>query len=245
MLVLYSRLTSLSTIFTFRMPRSPLYISLSVSDPYLLNLAAGEYFPHLCGHQQWSREFPSLSSIELRVAEYQSRKGSTPSGLGTLYRDQSVKFYYLSTFYSDLSLQRRLYVGQAATDLAHIHPPVVQSRQDIPKSSMYVSDDDRFVIPNRVSVEDWQDLNLAAGLQTGSENKVRECQPDVNENCRRLNFEWLEQDIQRSLTEFSRSNAGRSKSNIDDCFDVIQTAIKENLRNNTPQLNLLQVHLKR
>ena len=239
MVVLYSRLTSLSTIFTFRMPNSPLNVPLSVSDPYLLTLADGKFLSEPHGQHGWSGEAPSVSSLELRLAKYKFPKSSTPSGLGALYREKSVRFFHLSTLYSDLSLQKCVYVGQAATDLSHVRMPVVQSRQDIPKTPMFVSED-QFIVPNRVSAQDWEDPNFESERQLGFIDAGEEYRSSIDQDPQTLNFEWLERGIQRLSVRSSNSDLGISSAgNMDECLQIMRVATLEKLNTDTPPLKLL------
>lgn len=239
MVVLYSRLTSLSTIFTFGMSQSPLSIPLSISDPYLLILAGRESNSKVHDHQHWSGNHPSISSLELRPARYGFQKGSTPSGLGAFYREKSVRFYHLSTLFSDLSLQKCVYVGQAATDSSHISLPVAQYRQEIPKTPMFVLEDG-FIVPNRVSAKGWEDPNLEPELQIALKKEGGGYQSNTDEDPRTLNFEWLERGIQSLLTRLSTSDTDKSsRTNLDECLEIIQTATENKLNIGTPQLDLL------
>lgn len=239
MVVLYSRLTNVSSIFTFRMPQSPLSIPLSISDPYILILPGRQYNSKSHDHQQWSGENPSVSSLELRVAKYEFRRGSTPTGLGAFYRENSIRFYHLSILYSDLSLRKCVYVGQAATDSSHVLLPVVQYRQKIYKTPLFVSED-AFIVPNRVSAKDWEDPNLESEPRLGLKKDDGGYESTVDEDSRTLNFEWLAQGIQDLLTRSPTSSANKSsREDLDECLHVIQAATEDKLNTGTPQLELL------
>lgn len=239
MVVLYSRLTNLTSIFTFRMPQSSPKIPLSISDPYLLTLAGTESNSKSHNYQQWSGENPSVSSLELRVAMYEFRRGSTPSGLGAVYRENSTRFYHLSILYSDLSLQKCIYVGQAVTDSSHVLLPVVQYRQKIHKAPLFVSED-AFIVPNRVSAKDWEDHDLKSEPRVGLRKDDGGYESTIDDDSRTLNFEWLAQGIQNLLARSSTSNANASsRENLDECLHVIQAATENKLKTSTPQLELL------
>lgn len=238
MVVLYSRLTSLSTIFTFRMSQSPLSIPLSISDPYLLTLMGSEYSSKKPDHQRWSWKNPSISSLKLRAASYVFQKRSSASGLGALYRENSVRFFYLSILHSDLSLQKCLYVSQPATDPSHIQLPVVQYRQEISTTPISMPEDG-FIVPNRVSAKDWEDSELKAELQIALNKKEEGDQSENDADSRTLNFEWLERGIQSLLTRASSPNPDNSCINLDECLETLKTATKNKLNIGTPQVNLL------
>ena len=239
MVVLYSRLTGLSTIFTFKMSQSPLSIPLSISDPYLLTLTSNEYTSKMRDHQRWSKEIPSISSLELRSASFIFQGGSVASGLGTLYRERSVRFYYLSTLYSDLRLQKCLYVSQAATDFSHIELPVIRYRQEIPKTPTLVSEDG-FIVPNRVSAKDREDPNIEPELRIALNKGGEGYQSKTGEDSRTLNFEWLERGIQSLSTSASTLGTGISSGiNFDECLEALKTAVENKLNIGTPQLDLL------
>ena len=234
MVVLYSRLTNLSCIFTFRMPQSPPKIPLSISDPYLLTLAGTEFNSKSHDHQQWSGENPSVSSLELRAAKYEFRRGSTQSGLGAVYRENSTRFYHLSILYNDLSLQKCIYVGQTVTDSGHVVLPVVQYRQKIHKTPLVLSED-AFIVPNRV-----EDPNLKSEPRVGLRKDDGGYESTIDEDSRTLNFEWLAQGIQNLLSRSSISKANTSsRENLDECLHVIQAATENKLKTGTPQLELL------
>jgi hypothetical protein len=240
MVVLYSRLTSLSTIFTFGMLQSPLNIPLSISDPYLLPLVNREYDSNLHSHQRSSAETTSVSSLELRVTKYEVQKGFNPSGLGALYRERGVRFYQLSIFYTDLSLQQCVYVGQAATDPSHVQLPTAQNREDILKTPMLISEGG-FVVPNRVSAEEWIDPNLEPEAVTQLQKKSGRDKSDLDEDPWTLNFEWLEREIQslsrRSSATLNTENS--SRANLDECLERVFTATENKLKSGAPQLQLL------
>lgn len=241
MVVLYSRLTSLSTIFTFGMLQSPLTIPLSLSDPYLLPLVNRGYDSILHSHQRSSAETTSVSSLELRVIKYEVQKGSTPSGLGALYRERAVRFYQLSIFYSDLSLQQCVYVGHTTTDPSHFQLLTAQNREDILKTPMLISEAG-FVVPNRVSAEEWIDPNsVESEAVTQLRKEGGRYKPHLDKDPWTLNFEWLEREIQ-SLSRRISSNQNAEKSsraNLDTGLEKIFAATESKLKNGAPQLQLL------
>jgi hypothetical protein len=237
--VLYSRLTSLSTIFTFRMSQHPLGTPLSISDPYLLPLTDSGSKSESNDPQQLSEESPSLRSLELRCVKYQSRRRSNPSGPGALYREKSVRFYYLSTIYSDLSLRQCLYVGQEATDPTDVQLPAVQNRESILKTPMFISKDG-FVVPNRVSAKDWEDPNLNFGPRGGSERRDGRYKSTTDEDPFTLNFEWLEREVQSLSGPSSKPKIQDfSGANLDQCLQSVQSIIEDKLQSSTPGLDLL------
>lgn len=240
MVVLYSRLTSLSTLFSFRMSQAPLSIPLSISDPYLLTLTGDEHNSKTHGHQDRSRKNLPISSLELRAASYGFQKGSVPSGPGALYREKSVRFYFLSTLYSDLSLQRYLYVSQATTDTSQVCSPVVQQRQEIPEPPTYLSGDG-FIVSNRASAKDCENLDSEPDLQISSDREGGAAyQAKTDEDSRTLNFEWLERGIQSLSARVSTSGTDiRSSINLDECLATLKAATENKLKTVTPQVNLL------
>ncbi len=239
LVVLYSRLTSLSTIFTFSMSQNPLGTPLSISDPYLLPLADSASKSESNDPQQLSEESPSLSSLELRCVEYQSPRRSNPSGLGALYREKSIRFYHLSAIYSDLSLRQCLYVGQKATDPTDVQLPAVQNRESIFKTPMFISKDG-FIVPNRVSAKDWEDPNIESGPRGGLERKVGRYKSTTGEDPFTLNFEWLEREVQSLSGPSSNPNKDDSSgANLDLCLQSIQSTLEDKLQSSTPGLELL------
>ena len=239
MVVLYSRLTSLSTIFTFEISQAPLSIPMSTSDPYLLPLTGNEHHSKLHGPQNWSRKTPSISSLELRSTSYIPQNGSTPTESGIMYREKPVRFYYLSILYSDLSLQKCLYVGQAAIDPTRVLLPIIYPGQKPFGTAAFVSRDG-FIVPNRVSAKGRDDLNLKTDMQITLNKEERGFQSKAGEDPRTLNFEWLERGIRSLLTGTFRPGTRISSGvSFDECLKTLKAETENKLNNGTPQLKLL------
>lgn len=239
MVVLYSRLTSLSTIFTFEMSQAPLSIPMSTSDPYLLPLTGNEHHSKLHGPQNRSRKTPSISSLELRSTSYIPQNGSTPTGSGVWYREKPVRFYYLSVLYSDLSLQRCLYVGQATTDPTRVLLPMIHSGQNPFGTAAFVSGDG-FIVPNRVSAKGRDVLSLNTEMQIAPKKNAKGYQSNAGEDPRTLNFEWLERGIRSLLTGTFRPGTRVSSGvSFDECLKTLKAETENKLNNGTPQLKLL------
>lgn len=242
MIVLYSRLTSLSTIFTFRMSKPPLSIPMSISDPYHLTLMGNEYNSKMHDDQHRSRKNLSIYGLQLRPASYAIQKKSIPTGLGALYRAKSVRFYYLSTLYIDLSLQKRLYVSQATTDTIRVLLPLIQSQQEISETAT-VAPEGEFIVPNRVLAKGRDDLILESEIQISTNNKRgKGYQSKPNEDPRTLNFEWLERGIRSLLARASRPGMHTSFGiSFDECIKTLKAATENKLNSGTPPLTLLYV----
>lgn len=239
MVVLYSRLASLSTIFTFRMSPAPLSIPVSTSDPYLLPLTGNEHNSILHNRQNRSRKNPSISSLELRPASYATQKGSTSTGLGVLYREKSVRFYYLSILYSDLGLQKCLYVSQAITDPTRVLLPVSHSRHKISETATFVSEGG-FIVPNRCSAKNRDELSLKPEMQVALNKKERRYQSKADEDPRTLNFEWLERGIQSLwIGAFRPGSLVSSGVSFEECLKTLKDETENKLNIGTPPLNLL------
>ena len=242
MVVLYSRLTSLSTVFTFRMSKPPLCIPMSTSDPYHLTLMGNEYNSKMQDDQHRGRKDLSIYGLQLRPASYAIQKGSTPTGLGALYREESVRFYYLSTLYNDLSLQKSLYVSQATTDTIHVLLPLIQSQQEISEAAT-VASEGGFIVPNRVLAKGRDDLSLEPEMQiTLNKKKGKGYQSKPDEDPRTLNFEWLERGIRSLLARSSRPGMHISSGiSFDECLMTLKAATENKLNSGTPPLTLLYV----
>lgn len=238
LVILYSRLTSLSTIFTFRMSQSPLRIPMSTSDPYVLTLKGNEHSYKMHSFPQRSRTNPSIFSLELRPASYEVQKGSSPTGLGAFYREKSVRFYYLSTLYSDLSLQKCLYVSQATANPISVLPPEIHHRQEIFETIKLVSDDG-FIIPNRVSAIDREDPDFEPELQMALNKRGEGHQSKTIDDPQTLNFDWLERGIQSLLTRASTPNTHLYSMGFDECLKSLKITTENKLNTGTSQLNLL------
>lgn len=239
MVVLYSRLTSLSTIFTFGISQAPLSIPVSTSDPYLLPLTGNEHHSKLQKLQNWSRKTPSISSLELRSASYIPQKDFTPTESGVMYRENSVRFYYLSILYNDLSLQKCLYVGQATTDPTRVLLSEIHFGQTTFGTTTFVSENG-FIVANRVSAKSRDDLSSKTEMQIAPNKKKGKYQSKAGEDPLTINFEWLERGLHSLLTgTFRPGTRVSSDVSFDECLETLKDETENKLDIGTPQLKLL------
>ena len=237
MVVLYSRLTSLCTVFTFQTSTSPPGLPLSISDPFILPLSHElSAASTLIQSSHISAQMPSILNLQLKVVEYDIQDGSMTPGLGNQYNEGGVKFYQLLTLLNDLSLHECLYVGQPIGDSTQIQPPEVQKRRKFHDSPARVREDD-FIVPNRVSLQSLEGSSLQPTRPNWNEDKSQN-KLASKEDPWTLDFEWLEREIGEHSPRFSR-NQGAIGAPLDECLHSIRSAIINKLSYGPPGIESL------
>lgn len=204
--VLYSRLTSLTTVFSFQIAGPSSNRLPSAADPYSLPLLA----EHDLGLRvSKSMSFNThintrISGMFLRAVKYDSPYGSTPTGKGQLISENGAIFYQLSLLFNNLQLSERLYV-EASTDSDElIHAPVVFGRSKIAKTTAKVVNE--FIVP-----DGYVDNELGDLLQDPTNTELSSDNSDVeysteDQDPRTIRFEWLGEEINSALLESPNAN---------------------------------------
>lgn len=235
MVILYSRLTALSTVFSFQMSIAPPGIPLSVSDPIYLPLrheGQDRYNPISSGCV--STKKPSVTTLELNIVKYHALDESVLGGLGYQYREGGVKFYQLTILYNDLSLHQCLYASQLTSDVTQLQLPRIRKLADTHKIPKMVKERG-FIVPDRPSLEGYQDHILPLVSQEHRKTNAGAETLRSDEDPWTLNFGWLEREISKLSPEPSAAQVLRYKPGtpLDECLELIRSAIIEKVTDNT------------
>lgn len=243
MVVLYSRFTRFSTIFTFQLSASPVNLPTSVSDPYILPLDEKKEGDSSASLDYSHRESHSICNLELKAVRYKARDKSNQSELGSRYRECGIRFFQLTLLYSNLHLRQCLYAGFPAAQSIHVQSPQIQRCARLFKNPAKVIDYD-FIVPNRYPIENREHLACGSSPQridqkeSGAEASVSEEDPWT------LNFEWLKNEIERNT--FKSTDLGgppfSTFAPLEQCLDLMGSAILDKLENRTPGLISLSVN---
>lgn len=240
--LLYSRLTGLTTVYTFQMSLPPLDLPFSASDPYILGLGDKVNISNKPVTANHLTQGKSISTLVLRTVEYDFRSGSMPSGPGHQYAKDSVRFYQLSTLLNDLSIEHGLYASAPAGRVAPIHPPGLKVRVEPRRSAKVIKDN--FIVPNEVLDNKRAVSHTNSLILRNREHMIEEGSTSEEGDPWTINFEWLERHIQ-SLTPSSLGLIGTIDTvanSFSDILDKIQSAILNDPTSGEPGIKLLYVY---
>lgn len=221
--LLYSRLTGLTIVFTLQHPESSPDQALSISDPFLLPVA--EWADGILGrqltHLSVGLTSVPINSIALRTVSYGFTHKNPPSGLGQLYVESEIKFYQLNILFQDLSLSECLYAEAVAGLNLDIHLPSLQPQKGLPKSSAKVFDD--FIVPDGSEDENseawFDDINAQRRMKLAS--RSRSAFPD--DDARSIPFQSLDTKLGKMVAEYSTISMGDFAKVIMHLYDTIIT----------------------
>ena len=219
LVLLYSRLTGLTTVFTFQYARSHSNFAPSASDPYLLplpndgldtsnSLGASPYVFHRSSR---------ISAMVLKTLDFQSPQGSIASGLGQIYSESGIVFYQLSLLTNDLALSECLYVVVPDDFVQEVCPPKTISRPVIAKTPAKVLSD--FVVPNGYVDWEYEDSLYIPTAEEDPRVQGRASLAVHQEDPYTISFEWLESEIHDASTGASPTVG------FDQGLDLIQNKI--------------------
>lgn len=225
---LYSRLTDLVTVYTFKFSPTE-NRALSASDPYILQLPETGYVS--TGNRKViTQSGRRLANIMLQPLEYGSLYGHPLTEITKRYMDNHVIFYQLNILYNDLALLESLHARSVWSTGFDIHAPGLRTRQKSVKTSTKVSGLD-FIVPDNidlhVSSENIPELDLLK-MSKG------DASPPVSvekEDPYTLNMEWLRQEIQGFTVEQfeNEKDEAPARTSFEEALEVIQTSIEEKL----------------
>lgn len=234
LVLLYSRLTGLTNVFTFQHSKSYSNLAQSSSDPYLLPLPndgpdvlAPRTNPY--GSHRNSR----VTAVTLKAMKYESPWGSIPSGLGQSYFERDVAFYQLSLLTNDLALSECLYAELPKEFKTELCPPNTISRLEIAKTPAKVLSD--FIVPNGYLDRDVEDLPHDGTADEGSDTDSKASLAVLDEDPCTINFEWVENEIRGTLTSTSPTTA------FDRNLELLQNDIEEKVVLGVPTMETLYV----
>lgn len=240
MAVLYSRFTGLSTIFTFELSASG--IPLSTSDPYILPSMEQSRLDNIAPNLNVnaSTEQP-LSSITLRLVNYENKRTSTLPGLGASYQAKDVKFFQLNILCGDLSLRQCLYVGQPATGSVPVHVPEFQVSADaLEGQAISVVDD--FIVPNPSLIDYGNDPSTKLYFQSDDTINTTANIWNAEKDPLTLNFEWLEREFENYAVKLSTPNRNMPHvRSSGQCIELVRSAAVSMLSTDAPTIKSLYV----
>ncbi|KAI9835595.1 MAG: hypothetical protein M1819_002046 [Sarea resinae] len=152
LLLLYSRLNKLITVFQFSLETGigSFPVPISISDPSLLELPLGIVdFSNNRNSGANHEMAKSISSIVMRPAEYVIRQNVASAGPGNFYMDNGVQFHSIFFMCNDLTVSPGLYASRPSVEKPkgrfNIEAPDVLMKALEPKSSTRITEDN-FVV---------------------------------------------------------------------------------------------------
>ena len=146
-MLLYSRATDVTTIFTFESTLASPVRAISTSDPVLLRIPAktGHMLNPNAGSRDSQRRLRTIGLV-LNNIHHDMRQLHWPSKLAQDIKACNAKFYQLTLLRDDGSLLQCLYIGATANQIASIPPPDIRNPEAM--SQALVRSSDSFVIPH-------------------------------------------------------------------------------------------------
>jgi len=238
--LLYSRLRNLITVYNLEHSTSSPTQCSSASDPHILNLPRGHESPESeTGASDLGAE-PQISAMVLKTVPYDSPYGSTPSGLGKLYTKNNIHFYQLSTLFNDSAVLESVYAAVYTTFTSLVHPPDLRTRKDVAKTPVSVSDE--FVVPDGtfygqfLDPEEFNERPSTHQRTKHSEQEIWSESKGLDLDPWTINFEWLEKDVHEVLSERARTKQ------FDEVLEMLYAEIENMLILGNPTVETL-LHL--
>lgn len=228
--LLYSRLSGMTTIFNIQHPTSSSGRAISTSDPCLLQLLIEpedlKTSEIRCYSSNPKRR---ISALALRLVPFGFYNAGPPSGLGQLYVENDVTFYQLSIMFNDLSLSECLYWGAGAGLDLEIRPPDTRIQKGIVKTATKVPPD--FIVPDGFEDQDSDDNLEETRPQLPTMGASSTLLEIASEDPWTISLEWLEEE----LHEVESSN-GRA---FDEILEHLYDAIGDRCVGGSPDMEIL------
>lgn len=216
MVLLYSRLSALTSVYTFKISDSPPGLPVSVSDPFVLPLSHDiQHGPQLNQSDPTISKGRFISTLGFTKVKYAAAGKSKFGKFG---------FYQLSVLYNDLSLSECLYFGQTTRNGLYLPIPEIQiypAHRKAPSSSL----EKRLIVPNKIPFDrsnepSFQGLSFQYEKDTGEGSHLEE-------DPRTLNFEIIERKIHELLSNSPTHEnfANSAPKPLDQCIERIRTLI--------------------
>ncbi|KAI9811458.1 MAG: hypothetical protein M1827_005441 [Pycnora praestabilis] len=233
LLLLYSRMNNLITVFQFHNASETSVLPLSVADPFTLTLP-----PHNL-HQSNPDETVTkqdqglaISAITLQTIDYIEKPNVIPKGPGALYMDHEVRFFQLYVLFNDLSLFRSLYSSGIPSDgwqrqedrYENVSNPetrlkktgrAARSATKVTGDSFIVSD---FDVDSLTAPEDYVGLHNSSPKLTTLEKPQR----DEEDDQWTVNAQWMYDMAFRSEEDTSFSSGTSTDSQTQGFSDYLQ-----------------------
>lgn len=218
MVLLYSRLSALISVYTFKISESPLGLPLSASDPFVLPLShVIQDSPHLNRSNHTISRGRFLSTLEFTKVKYAAVAESKLGEFG---------FFQLSVLYNDMSLSECLYFGQTTGNSSYMPIPEIQNypaHRKAPTRSLGKG----FIVPNEIAFDSLNEPNTNGLSSQHDKNATRGRGSRSKEDPRTLNFEIIERKIRELLSEStsSENSANSALKPLDQCLGLIRSLI--------------------
>ena len=230
MVVLYSRLNNLASIFTFHYSTAT-GKAISKCDPYLLPLRSSNVLFQGFGPSPAVTQ-PIEGLLGLRMICIPFGKTVPLSELQEIY-DKDAQLYQLSILHRDLVLSERLYVGWKGTIALRLDAPDTYTRRGIFKTPAEVQDD--FMVPDGVADEQLGEFTLTLvndsqqeHMQTGTES--------LAEDRWTMEMKWLVEAISGHLPA---ENGHLKALPFDNYLKYVYTAIEDKLKFSRPGIDTI------
>lgn len=217
MVLLYSRLSAHTSVYTFKISDSPSRLPVSVSDPFVLPLSHDiQDGPQLNRSDPTISKGRFISTLRFTKAKY--------AAVGEFMLGQ-FGFYQLSVLYNDLSLSESLYFGQTRNS-SSVPIPEIQNypaHRKTPASSL----EKGFIVPNKIPFDRLNEPSTQGLSFQHDKDAARGKNPHSKEDLRTLNFEIIERKIHELLSESTthENSANSAPKPLDQCLELIRTLI--------------------
>ena len=243
LVLLYSRLTGLTTVYAFQKSPSILGLPQSISDPYALRLCNATDISNLLVTNTLPIKWKSVSTLVLKSLEYEIRPGDGPSGQGNQYMKGNVRFYQLNTLFNDLSVEQSLYASAPTGRNIPIHSPD-STLLAVPRLSAMLAKDS-FIVPDGYLDELIPESNADLNNVGIRERMAEEESASDAEDQWTVNFEWLERHLQSWATSSSslRPTTSPVAKSFEDVLEILQFVLGDEPSFEDPGIKLLYVML--
>ena len=232
LVLLYSRLTGLTNVFTFQYARSYSNLTPSTSDPYFLSMPHDEpYVPISKGNPCVSHTSSKISALSIKAVKYESPMGSIPSGLGQIYLENDLIFYQLSLLTNDLTLTECLYVDVHNDLEADLRPPDIVNRFEIAKTPANIISD--FIVPDGYVDQEYEDSQHHSSAKGESDAESGASLALHYEDPYTIPFDWLDHEYHSALTNAS------FHIDFHDHLDLLQNEIEDMLASEISTMSTL------
>lgn len=226
MVLLYSRLSALTSVYTFKVSDSPPGHPLSVSDPFLLPLShVIQDGPELNQSSPTISRGRFLSTLEFTKVKYAAGGESKLGEFG---------FFQLSVLYNDMSLSECLYFGQTTGNSSSTPIPEIQHypahRKDPTRSF-----GKGFLVLNEIPFDRLNEPNLQGLSSQHDKRAARGRGSHSKEDPRTLNFEIIERKIHELLSESttSENSTNSALKPLDQYLELIRSLILNKLHDDS------------
>lgn len=214
--LLYSRMSGMTTSFRIEYPTSSPDRAISTSDPCLIPIMEEQKNLKTSVTRRFSSTSKRrVSALALRFVPFGFYNAGPPSGLGRLYVENDATFYQLSIMFNDLSLSECLYLGPGAGLDLEIYPPDTRIRKGTVKTTAKVSPN--FIVPDGFDDQDCDASfeEIRSQLPTmGASSTLSEI---ASKDPWTISLEWLEEEMH----EVESSDGGAFVEILEHLHDTI------------------------